>query len=113
MLAAEIVLVGAAFCWVAIYSYLIDTGHDEAYYRAYAEKASPWVALVLGGPVFFGVCRKIAVTRKRALAVFAVFCAIEIPLLLSAEMAHIPVWFLPVSLATKLAGCYFGGKQDG
>lgn len=110
-LGALIVLVAAAFAWVAIYSHLIEPGHDVAYYRQYAQQASPWVALTLGMPVYFAACRWITRTRKAALAVFGVHCLIEIPMLATSDLSHLPAWFVPLNFALKFAGCYFGGRQ--
>ena len=49
------VLVAAAFVWVWIYSEFIHPGGDAAYYQAYARVASPVVAVVLAGPVFYAM----------------------------------------------------------
>ena len=55
-LVTEIVLIALAFLWVFIYSTTINTGGDEAYYQAYAQVASPVVA-ILGGLHVNGVAR--------------------------------------------------------
>ena len=110
-IAAMAVLVAAAFGWVAIYSHLIEPGKGIEHYRAYAQQASPWVALVLGMPVFYGACRWIARTRNVALAVFAVHCAIEIPVLAVSDLSPLPLWFLPLNFALKFCGCYLGGRK--
>lgn len=49
----EIVMIAAAFAWVAIYSYVLQPGQSLATYQAYARQASPIVALVVGIPAFF------------------------------------------------------------
>jgi cytochrome bd-type quinol oxidase subunit 2 len=49
----EVILIAAAFAWVALYSYGVHPGESASYYQAYAENASPIVALVAGIPVFF------------------------------------------------------------
>lgn len=41
MLVAEVVLVAAAFGWVAIYSLLLHRGESPAFYEQYAMRASP------------------------------------------------------------------------
>jgi len=53
----EIALVLSAVAWVAIYSYLIDPGHDPAYYQNHAQFASPIVSVVVGMPYLFFACR--------------------------------------------------------
>lgn len=109
--AAMAVLVAAAFGWVAIYSHLIEPGKQIEHYRAYAQQASPWVAMTLAAPVFYGACRWIARTRKAALAVFALHCAIELPVWATGDLSHLPMWFMPVNLALKFGGCYLGGRK--
>lgn len=111
VLAAEALMIAAAFAWVAFYSYVMDTGHPSAYYQEYAQRASPMVALVLGLPAFYFVCRKIAGRGiGKAMAVFAVYSALEIPMLAGSDLSLLPAWFLPANFATKLLGCYLGGK---
>ncbi|MBL8173151.1 MAG: hypothetical protein JNK48_00690 [Bryobacterales bacterium] len=113
VLAAEIALIAAAFAWVAFYSYLIDTGHEAGYYRAYAKAASPYVSLFTGLPFFYAACRFIAPrARYAAYGVFAVYCAIEIPVLATNDISHLPGWFFPVNFASKFLGCYLGAKSN-
>ena len=52
-LVAETFLVACAYLWVFIYSMLIYSGGDSAYYEAYAQVASPVVAVALAGPGVF------------------------------------------------------------
>lgn len=116
VIAAEAIMVAAAFAWVAVYSYILNPGQEDAAYQKYAERASPYVALTLGFPVFFAVCRWIgrrdpARALATALIVFGVFCLIELPILLSEAGQGLPAWFLPVSLSTKLLGCCLGGMS--
>jgi hypothetical protein len=47
------VLVAISFLEVAIYSYLINPGHDEAFYDAHAEKTAPYISGIFGFIVFF------------------------------------------------------------
>lgn len=111
VLAAEAMMIAATIAWVAFYSYVIDTGHPAAHYEQYAQRAGPFVALILGLPAFYIVCRKITGRGiAKALAVFAVYCALEIPMLAGSDLSQLPAWLLPANFATKLLGCYLGGK---
>ncbi|MBS1826390.1 MAG: hypothetical protein JST93_13800 [Acidobacteria bacterium] len=111
VLAAEAIMIAATIAWVAFYSYVIDTGHPAAYYEAYAQRAGPYVALTLGLPAFYLVCRKISGRGvAKAMAVFVVYCALEIPMLAVSDLSQLPGWLLPANFATKLLGCYLGGK---
>jgi hypothetical protein len=108
-LLAEAILVASAFAWVAFYSHVLNTGHDVSFYRGYAQVSSPFVSLALGLPVFYIVCRFIARGPANAMSVFAVYCAIEIPILVLADHSAIPAWFPFVNFPTKFLGCYLGG----
>jgi len=48
VVAAEVLLVAAAFLWVALYSHLIAPGQEVSAYRQYAQVASPPRWPVLG-----------------------------------------------------------------
>jgi hypothetical protein len=56
-LVAEIVLIAAAFAWVAFYSHVLHRGESAEFYQHYALRASPWVSVVAGFPVFFFAAR--------------------------------------------------------
>lgn len=114
-LLAEAVFIAAAFAWVAIYSHLLDPGHPLAFYQEYARSASPWVSLLLGVPVFFLVARWIGVRHPpagmpAAMALFALYCTVEIPLMISTADSSATWWFAAVNFPTKFAGCYLGGR---
>ena len=49
------VMIALAVGWVAFYSYVVDPGHDQGYYEAYAQQSSPVVSVVAGGPLFYMV----------------------------------------------------------
>lgn len=49
----HVVMIALAIAWVAFYSYLLEPGHDQAFYEAYAGRSGPIVSLVAGGPVFY------------------------------------------------------------
>jgi hypothetical protein len=104
-LACEIVLVPAAVAWVTIYSYLIHPGEQLPFYERYAQVASPWVSLLLGGPVFYAVCRWLARTRPTAIALFAAYLLIEAPIMLSTPNPSVTPWFLALNYGIKLLGC--------
>ena len=112
----EIALVLSAFAWVAIYSYLINSGHDSPYYQKHAEFASPIVSVAVGIPYFFFACRWVgrkAGTRAIATSLWVWFIVFIIDVLLilvvgglSAYMAAI----VAISHVTKMLAAYFGGK---
>jgi hypothetical protein len=53
----HVALIICSIVEVAIYSYLIDPGHDEKYYQHHAEISGPWVSGVIGSLLVFLVVR--------------------------------------------------------
>ena len=111
----EIALVLSAFAWVAIFSYLINPGHDLPYYQKHAELASPLVSVAVGIPYFFLACRWVgrkAGTRAVATSLwvwFIVFIIDVLLLLMGDPNAYIGV-MVALSHVTKIIAAYFGGK---
>ena len=111
----EIALVLSAFAWIAIYSYLINPGHDLPYYQKHAEFASPLVSVAVGIPYFFFACRWVgrkAGTRAVAtsLCVWFIIFIIDVLLVLVGDPnAYIGV-MVALSHVTKTLAAYFGGK---
>jgi hypothetical protein len=116
-LAAECLLVIAAVAWVAIYSHLLHPNQSLSVYQQYAQQASPWVSLVCGVPVFYGLCRFLGtrMTPPRAmvtaLAVFAVYCLIEVPFFLLSDSPYLPPWFAALNFSAKCFACFYGGRH--
>ena len=111
----EIALVLSAVAWVAIYSYLINPGHDFPYYQKHAEFASPIVSVVVGIPYFFFACRWVgrkAGTRAVATSLwvwFIVFIIDVLLILVGGPNAYIGA-MLAISHLTKMPAASFGGK---
>ena len=116
-LLALVVLVAAAFAWVAIYSYLLHPGESPAFYQQYAIRASPWVSLVMGFPVFYLVCRWIGSRSPSrawptAMGIFAIYLLLDLPLnLFGGDNPTITPLFLAVNYLLKFLACHFGGRS--
>jgi FtsH-binding integral membrane protein len=112
-LAAEIAQIAAAFVWVAIYSYLINPGQPLATYEAHAQASGPWVSVLAGAPIFYAASRWIARSPPTALALFAVFFAIDGALLVSMteNWTGAAVVLIGLSYLTKLGACALGGRH--
>jgi hypothetical protein len=113
--ALEIALVLSAVAWVAIYSYLIDPGHDLPYYQKHAEFASPIVSVVVGIPYLFFAGRWVgrkAGTRAVAACLwvwFILFIIDVLLILLGGATAYI--WAMAsISHVTKMLAAYLGGR---
>ncbi len=112
------VLIAAAYLWVWIYSVAIFTGGDAAHYEAYAQVASPVVAVVLSFPVFYVMGR--FMKRFGEKAMFAAMGVVGINLVMDvlavstmAEDMTFNVTMSVLSAAGKIAGAYFGARPAG
>ena len=57
VLLTMVVLMILSFIEVAIYSYLVNPGHDAAFYDAHAMASAPWISGIFGFIIFFFVVR--------------------------------------------------------
>lgn len=110
---AEVAQVAAAFGWVAIYSYLINPGQSMAVYHAHAISSGPWVSIIAGFPIFYAASRWIAQGVSTALALWAIFLAVDIALFVASVMQgqSVPLLLAGASYLSKLLACYLGGRQ--
>ncbi len=116
MLAIEAVMIGLAVGWVAYYSYVVDPGHSVGHYEAYAQRASPRVALIVSMPVFalLGlICSRRAKDAGARFALHATYLVIAIDLAMVALVAgaEAGAWGICVVAVTlKLAGVLVGNR---
>ncbi len=109
-------MVAAAYAWVWFYSVAINTTGDQAFYEAYAQTASPVVAVITALPVFYLMglfLRRFDQALTLALAVLGIHWAVEVLVLFSIEN---PLWMLPYSIASallKAAGAWLALKRSG
>jgi hypothetical protein len=111
----EIALVLSAVAWVAIYSYLINPGHDLPYYQNHAQFASPIVSVAVGIPYLFFAGRWVgrkASTRAVAagLCVWLILFVIDVLLILVGGLNTYAGAMMAISHLTKMLAAYFGGK---
>ena len=110
---AEIAQIAAAFVWVAIYSYFINPGQPMATYQAHAGVSGPWVSIIAGAPIFYAASRWIAKSLPTALALFAIFFAIDGALLvgMTERWTGALLGVSGLSFLTKLGACALGGRH--
>jgi hypothetical protein len=116
-LGVMIVNVLISVLYVAVYSYLIDPGHEAAYYQAYAQVAAPYSSIIAGIPLMFLAGRWIGGkfakgnSVKAALLVWLLYFCIDLALIFATGvLAQIAVLFA-ISFSTKLAAAYMGGLR--
>ena len=117
LMVCEVLMIALAFGWVAIYSYFIHTGEDAAFYEAYAQVASPWVALITGIPILFlsgrWLAGKLGAERARvtAFALIGFWVVLEVVVFAAAGSDFASFWMMWVAnLVTKAAAVILGAK---
>jgi hypothetical protein len=118
-LGVMIVNVLISVLYVVVYSYLIDPGHDEAFYQAHAQVAAPYCSIVAGIPLMFLAGRWIGNkfpkgnSVKAALLMWFVYFVLDLAIIAAAgALRQIAVLF-SISFITKLAAAYLGGSSAG
>lgn len=111
---AEATMVAAAFAWVAFYSMALHPGEAASFYQAYALRAAPWVSVIAGVPIFYGICHWLAARAPprgwpSALAVFGFYALIETAFLLVQGSGGLSVCFMAGNLLAKLLASWLGG----
>lgn len=111
--------VGVSILYIAVYSHLINRGHEERYYQEYAQIAAPYSSIVAGIPLMFLVCWWVAswweadFAIKAAVLVWLVYALIDVLVLVAAGMSEgVPTRMIiltAISFITKLAASYVGG----
>ncbi len=54
----HIVLIVLSIVEVAVYSYVVNPGHDEKFYRHHAEQSGPWISGLFGSLFTFLIVRR-------------------------------------------------------
>lgn len=110
---AEVALIGAAVAWVAIYSHVLNPGQPLAAYQAHAQLAGPWVSIAMGMPVFFALGRWLLVDKTSAWALYGLYLALDIAVLVGMSGRAMPLPWLLVALSylTKLGALALGVKR--
>ena len=114
-LGVMIVNVLISVLYVVVYSYLIDPGHDEAYYQAHAQVAAPYSSIIAGIPLMFLAGRWIGTkfskgnSVRAALLVWLFYFLIDITVVVAVgALDRIALLFI-ISFVTKFAAAYLGG----
>lgn len=115
-LLAQVVLIGCAIAWVAVYSHVIAPGQPVAAYHAHAQASGPWVSLLAGLPLFYllgaGLARhRPAAARASALALAACYLALDLVLLLALAPGRIPWLMVAVNYAAKTVAAWYGATR--
>jgi hypothetical protein len=113
----EVILVAAAFGWVALYSYAVHPGEAATYYQSYAQNASPIVALVVGIPLFFlsgRLFRGMVPDRAQATIVtmVAISVVVTLAVLIMMREDRVYQWALAsINWSAQLCAGWLGSKR--
>src|SRR5262245_4091148 len=87
-----VVNVAASILYMVVYSYAINPGHEEQYYKDHIQVAAPYCSIVAGIPLMFLAGWWVSgwwegeFAVKAALTVWLVYALIDIAILLAAGM---------------------------
>lgn len=99
--------VAITFLYMVVYSYVIDRGHEKAYYEAHVQIAAPYCSIVAGIPLMFlagwwsgGV--------PSALVIWVTYAVVDLAIVLASGPSFRMGVLVGISLLTKLAAAYAG-----
>ena len=119
----HVVLVVLSIGEVAVYSYLIEPGKDQAFYNAHAQVAGPWVSGIGGSLIIFLVVRNFVKKSsdrhlEYAMSFPVAYIALDILMLLSFNIdwsEHLPIFLManiPKVASALLAYLIFRPAKD-
>ena len=109
------IMIALAVAWAAFYSYVVEPGHDQAFYEAHAQVASPIVSVLAGGPVFYLVAFSLARRRgggRAAWIAAALYLLTDLALFAAVgALLEAAVLYFLAGGALKLGGTALGIKR--
>lgn len=102
--------VAISILYMVVYSYVIDPGHDKAYYEAHVQTAAPYCSIVAGIPLMFLVGWWLGV--RPALVVWLVYALVDTAVLVASGPTGRLGVLAAISLVTKLVAAYLGGTYS-
>ncbi len=108
--------VAISYVAVAVYAYLINPGHENAYYEAATQEIVTWSAIVAGMFLFFGASLFFAKRRPErnaflfAGAIWTGYLLLEFIILTSVGALGSVFGIVSLSMFTKLAAAIVGAK---
>ena len=108
------ILVVCSFIEVAIYSYLINPGKNEAFYEAHSMASAPYISAILGFLLFFTTVRiwkKKDYSNVKTLAFLfpAVYFLIDLGLMIGFSVNWAEIWLIFIlSNLAKFLGSMLG-----
>ncbi len=98
--------VAISILYMVVYGYVINPGHEKAYYDAHVQVAAPYCSIIAGIPLMFLVGWWVGM--RPAIIVWLVYAFVDVAALAGSG----PTWrsgaLVAVSLLTKLVSAYLG-----
>jgi hypothetical protein len=113
-LSVMVVNVVISILYMVVYGYVIDPGHEEAYYQEHIKIAAPYCSIVAGIPLMFlagwwvGGFWDAGLGVRSALIVWLAYAVIDLAIVAASGMTAKAGVLVAVSLLTKLAAVYGG-----
>ena len=98
--------VAMSILYMVVYRYMIDPGHEKAYYEAHIRIAASYCSIVAGVPLLFLVGW--SVSMRPAVIVWLVYAVIDLAIVLASGLTLRIGALVAVSLLTKLGSAYLG-----
>ena len=102
--------------YMVVYSFVINPGHEAAFYQTHAEYTAPYSSVIAGIPLMFLAGRWIGGkveegnSARAGFFVWLVYFLIDITVVIIAGAFTGLALILIVSYTTKLAAAYLGGR---
>ena len=105
-LGVMVVNVAISILYMVVYSYLINPGHEKAYYEAHIQIAAPYCSIVAGIPLMFLVGWWMG--TRSAMVVWLVYALVDVAIVAASGPTVRMGGLVAVSLLTKLVSAYLG-----
>ena len=102
--------VAISILYMVVYSYVIDPGHEKAYYEAHVQVAAPYCSIIAGIPLMFLVGWWVGM--RPAMFVWMVYALVDLAILAGSGLTSRIGALAAVSLLTKLASAYLGALAN-
>lgn len=102
--------------YITFYGYVINPNQTIDYYQTYARVAAPYCSIIAGIPLMFVAGRWLGKRRNpsdgvhAAISMWLVYSAIDLYVLVLGSRSLRLMTLTAISLTTKFAGAYLGGR---
>lgn len=108
--------VAASFGVMWVYGTFIDTGHEQAYYEAAAQRIAPWSSVFVGSLLFFAAAWLLGVRNPArpaltfALTFTLIYTLIDLGIIAAVGGLLSVGYVLLISIAAKSAAAFLGAR---